>query len=202
MRRITAVTAQITLAILLVIYLTPVTGWWARALAGDWSDANGPTLIVLSADLERDGILGYTSYLRTMYAVRAYREHPFQKIIVTGGIPRGASVSAAAAMRDFLIGNGVPAAIIAVEDKATSTRENALFVKPLLDPGTRPILMTSDFHMFRARHVFEKAGIHVIGRPIPDVLKRYNNIANRFLCFGILSLETAKTGYYAVRGWL
>lgn len=108
MKRITSITAQVALAFLLIIYLTPVTKWWARALAGDWSDANGPTLIVLSADLERDGILGYTSYLRTMYAVRAYREYPFQKIVVTGGVPRGASVSVAAAMRDFLIGNGVP----------------------------------------------------------------------------------------------
>jgi uncharacterized SAM-binding protein YcdF (DUF218 family) len=201
--RLCAIAGFATLVFLLVIHFTPVTARYARLLAGDWTDASGDTLIVLGSEVESDGITGPSTYLRTVYALRAWREHPFHTIIVTGGLDPGSPLTIAEAMRDFLIGNGVPAGIIRTENRATSTRENALFVKQLLPaaPG-KIVLMTSDFHMFRARRVFEKAGLHVVPRPIPDVLKRSNHLVNRWVTFWNVVTETIKIGYYALRGWI
>jgi uncharacterized SAM-binding protein YcdF (DUF218 family) len=192
-----------TLLLLVLVHFTPLTRWWARALAGNWTDSSGDTLIVLGSEMEADGVLGPTSYLRSLYAVRAYRDRPFHTVIVTGGRSGAAILPLGDAMRDLIAANGVPRNVILAENRAGSTRENALFVKPMLQglSGTT-VLMTSDFHMFRARRVFEKAGVHVVPRPIPDVLKRSNRIVNRWVSFWTLILETGKIGYYAWNRWL
>lgn len=201
--RVYSATACFVLAILLVILFTPLIPAWARALTDNWTDSPGETLIVLSAEIEADGVLGPSSYLRALYAVRAYRESPFRLIIVTGGRSGISPKPLGEAMREFLIANGIPAEIIRAENRASNTRENAQFVKPLLTGITgRTVLMTSDYHMFRARRVFRKAGIDVIPRPIPDVLKRSNHIVNRWGLFWTLALETVKIGYYAWERWL
>ena len=197
------VVGSATLVLLLIIHFTPLTKWWAWFLAGGSSNGQSDTLIVLAAEIEIDGVLGPASYIRTLYAVRAYRQTPFRSIIVTGGRSGASPKTMGDAMRDFLIANGVPAGIVHVESRAMSTRENALFVKSMLPDGSsRPVLMTSDFHMFRARRVFERAGIPVLTRPVPDVLRRSNHIVNRWGSFWTLALETTKIGYYAWERWL
>ena len=69
-------------------------------------------------------------------------------------------------MRNFLVGSGVPAQSIAIETSSESTRGNAVAVALLLrqDPGTK-LLLTSDYHMFRASRAFAKAGVRVRPRP-------------------------------------
>jgi uncharacterized SAM-binding protein YcdF (DUF218 family) len=203
MRRICSALGCSTLVLLLLIHFTPLTRWWARALAGDWTDSTGDTLIVLSSEIEADGVLGPSSYLRALYAVRAWRERPFRSIIVTGGRSGAAPLALGDALRDFLVANGVPREIIHAENLAKSTRENALFVKPMVEQDAgKIVLLTSDYHMFRARRAFEKAGIHVVPRPIPDVLKRSNRIINRWPSFWTLLSETVKIGYYSWKRWL
>lgn len=203
LRTICSVSGFATLLLLAVIHFTPLTRVWARGLAGDWTDSAGATLIVLSSEVEADGILGPSSYIRSLYAVRAYRTDAFKTIIVTGGQSGAAPEPMGEAMREFLISNGVPSNVVRAETRASTTRENALFVKPMLAGITgKPVLMTSDFHMFRARRVFEKAGIPVVPRPVPDVLKRSNRMVNRWASFWTLVMETGKIGYYAWRGWV
>lgn len=189
--------------LLVLVHFTPLTRWWARALAGNWTDSPGDTLIVLGSEMEADGVLGPSSYMRTLYAVRAYRERAFRRIIVTGGRFGAAKISLGEAMRDFLTANGIPRDVIFTEERAANTRQNAEYIRPLLQGiGGTTVLMTSDFHMFRARRVFEKAGVHVVPRPIPDVLKRSNRVINRWVSFWILMLETVKIGYYEWNHWM
>ena len=65
-------------------------------------------------------------------------------------------------MRDFLVSQGVPQDRVIVEDRSTSTRENARYTKELLSGMAAgpawPVLLTSDYHMFRAERVFRKTG--------------------------------------------
>jgi len=77
-------------------------------------------------------------------------------------------------MRSLLIAEGVPPEVVVVEESAQSTRDSALNVRRLLsgEAGSK-VLMTSDYHMFRAVRTFRKAGLEVSPRPIPDALKRY-----------------------------
>jgi uncharacterized SAM-binding protein YcdF (DUF218 family) len=106
-------------------------------------------------------------------------------------------------MRDFLLSAGVPADRLIIEEQSTSTRENAVNVKQLLAsfPG-RKVLLTSDYHMFRAYHAFRKAGLDVLPRPFPDAIKRSGFYAERWPIFITLCEEAVKSAYYYARGWI
>ena len=184
-----------------LVSVTPIDGWWIRFLAGPWNDPKGDVLIVLGAD-SVDDVIGAASYWRSVYAVRVWREGGFKEVLVCGG-PGGGPLSISERMRDYMLSQGVPAAAIRVETASHSTRENALFSKVLIEaaPG-RKVLLTSDYHMFRAYRVFRKAGIDVEPRPIPDAAKQIDWWQTRWSVFVSLCSETAKIGYYFMRGWI
>ena len=68
-------------------------------------------------------------------------------------------------------------------------------------PG-RKVLLTSDYHMFRAAQALRKAGVTVIPRPIPDASKRAGSWNLRWEVVQDLMIETTKIGYYWLRGWI
>lgn len=182
--------------LVLVVQFSPLVLWWATQLAGAWDDPRGDVLIVLGASVEDQRVISQDTYLRAIYAVLAWREGGFRKIVVCGNGP-------AQMMREFLTFSGVPAGAILAETKSLSTRENALEATALLagDPGVK-VLMTSDFHMYRARRVFRKAGLAVLPRPIPDVRKRGFASTQRWAAFIDLLVETTKIAYYWSKGWI
>ncbi len=186
-----------------IVAFTPIAPWYARILAGNWTDSDGDVLIVLGADGESDGLVGASSYWRCIYAVRAWRQGHFQRIVVSGGPIEGSSYTIASTMRDFLVSSGVPKEDIFLEDRSHSTRENALFTSRLIAgwPGKK-VLLTSDRHMFRALRVFRKIGLDVTPRPVPDTLKGSRTPLARWNQAWGLELETAKIVYYAARGWI
>jgi len=196
--------AASTLFTLLLIFvsITPFDGWYARMLAGNWTDSDGDILVLLTGDVNPDGIIGPGSYWRSVYAVRAWRSGHFKKIVVSGGI-MNTPMSLSWALAEFLVGNGVPREVIVLEQRSTSTHENAVFTSELIGnmPGKK-VLMTSDQHMFRADRAFRHAGLEIVPRPIPDVAKRANSILERGPLFVGLLLETLKICYYAVKGWI
>jgi uncharacterized SAM-binding protein YcdF (DUF218 family) len=199
LRRLIATLLVGTSLLLGTVMFTPLAPWWARKLAGPWNDPSGDILIVLAGSGLEDGVLGESSYWRSVYAVRAYRQAPYAQVVVSGGGPTHPGV----AMRDFLICQGVPADRIIVENRATSTRENALYVRQLLaqTPG-RKVLLTSDYHMYRAQRAFTKAGLLTLPHPFPDAIKRSASRTERWPIFFDLSSEAAKSVYYFVRGWI
>lgn len=183
----------------LIVTFTPVLHWWAAALATEWDDPRGEVLVVLGAETH-DDVIGESSYWRSVYAVRCWREGWAKTVVITGGT---SLVAVSERMKQFLVAGGVPEAAIQTERRAASTRENALFSKPLLDtlPG-RKVLLTSDYHMFRAARTFRKAGIEVLPRPFPDALKRQNHWEQRWSVAQILLFETAKIAAYWWKGWI
>lgn len=188
-------------ALLLIVTVTPLVSWCARTLAGPWDDPRGEVLIVLAGSSTNDGVIGGSSYWRSAYAVFAYHEGGVRQIIVTGG--SNTPTPTAVSMGTFLECEGVPARVISLETRSTSTRENALYTQPLLSAGIgRPVLLTSDFHMFRARRVFQRLGINVSPRPIPDVAKRASTWTGRWPAFLDLISEGVKIVYYSARGWI
>jgi uncharacterized SAM-binding protein YcdF (DUF218 family) len=185
--------------LVMTVMFTPLVPWWARKLAGPMDDPTGEVLIVLGGSALEDGIIGQSSYWRSVYALRAYRQTPFAKVIVSGG----GRFRPADLMRDFLVAGGIPADRISVEDRSVSTRENATYTKQLVGSDNRRlVLLTSDYHMFRALRVFRKIGLNVAPRPFPDIVKRSSALTERWPGFFELCEESVKTGYYWVRGWM
>ncbi len=192
--------AGLGLTVLLVTF-TPLDSWWIRWLAGDPYRGRGDLLIVLGGTTYSDDTLTECSYLRSFYAARAFRQEGFQKVIVSGG--NGFREPTALTMRDFIQSQGVPADSIMVETSSLTTRQNALNLRPLLEklPG-RKVLVTSDYHMFRARRVFASLGLEVLPLPVPNVEKHVGTWFERWSAFLTLALETCKIAYYYVHGWL
>ena len=188
-------------AVFLLVTLTPINRWCATTLAGPWNDPSGDVLIVLGGSNLDYGLIGGSTYWRGIYACLYFRQYRYRQIVVSGG-PSGADSSAMALQR-FLVSQGIPAGVIRVEPDSASTHENAEFTANLLKntPG-RKLLLTSDFHMYRASRAFARAGLDVAGVPFPDVLKRQNVWLARWPAFLDLIQEGAKIAYYCARGWI
>jgi len=182
--------------ILILVTFTPVLRWWAGGLAGRWGDGKGKILIVLGGDLTNPEILGLTSYWRSVYAIFCWREGHYQTLVLSGH-------DLAGPMRDFVVAYGIPRESIMIEDRSLDTHQNALFTAELLrnDPRQK-VLLTSDYHMFRASRAFRKAGLDVSPLPFPDAGKRANTLLERWSVFCLLVTETTRIAYYGMHGWI
>ena len=203
MRRIVraAVNGLAALGLLVVLVtVTPLTPWWAARLAGPWTDPKGDTLIVASGSILGNGMIGESSYWRSIYAALIYRQGGFREVVVSGG---GEPAPIAVPIADYLVSQGVPRDRIRLETQSRTTRENALNVTALLAGAAgRNVLLTSDYHMYRAYRTFRKAGLEVETAPFPDAGKRGSSWQGRWPAFMDLVVESAKILYYRVRGWI
>ena len=188
-------------ALYVIVTFTPLDNWWTNRLCGPIDDPKGDVLILLGAETFPDA-MGYETYMRAVYGVRVWREGGFRQVFISGGRgPDGTPVSVP--MRDYMIASGVPASAVTVETMSTSTHENALFTKQALQntPG-RLVLLTSDYHTFRAWHAFRKAGLNVQECSFPDLYKLISRRSNRWGVFLGLCRETTAIAYYWARGWI
>src|SRR6266567_1147257 len=193
-RVLTRLLAVIGLITVLVIS-TPIVSWWARARSGPIEQPRGDVLILLSAASDDRGGISYSSYWRARQALFAWQTGGFKQIVISGGGGPG--------ILNFLIAYGVPHETMAAEWRSSSTRENAIATERLIQsiPGRR-VLLTSDFHMYRAIRVFRKLGIEVAPMAAPDVLQAAKHWNGRFPAFETMLVETGKTAYYRLRGWI
>jgi uncharacterized SAM-binding protein YcdF (DUF218 family) len=101
---------------------------------------------------------------------RASRKGRSPRLITSGGQGPGEDVPESHAMADYLIAHGVPADRIIREDRSTNTWENLLFSRELMVervPNYRCLIVTNNFHAFRAALIARKARVNgqVAGSP-------------------------------------
>ncbi len=186
--------ATIGLVTVLVI-TTPIVTWWAWAYSGPLDHPKGDVLIVLAAARDDRGGLSFSSFWRARHALRAWQTGGFKKIVISGG--------EGPAIRDYLALNGIPRDAMVAEWKSLSTRENALETAHIVQsmPGKK-VLLTSDFHMYRAIRVFRKVGVDVTPMPVGDVLGAAEQYNGRFGGFETMLVETLKIVDYRLHGWI
>ncbi len=100
---------------------------------------------------------------RVLHTIALYRKGLIDKIIITGGnasILKDYSPESEGIFRT-LIYAGIPKDDILLENKARNTAENALYTKEIIASQKEIILITSAFHMRRAKLCFEKLGFKV-----------------------------------------
>jgi len=181
--------------LLVLVTVTPLTSWWAGALGGT-PDPPGRVLIVLGGSTIEGGVIGRSSYWRAVYASWAWERGGVERIVVSGA-------SAGPPIAKFLEASGVPAEAITVEDRSSSTLENARETARLLADDPRPkTLLTSDYHMWRAERCFAAQGMDVARSPVPDAGKRAASWMHRWDAFLELSVETWKILGYLILGRL
>ena len=87
-----------------------------------------------------------------------------QKLVFTGGkMPWDkAKKTEGEVLKEYAISNGIPSEKILVTKDVENTADEAVAVKELINPSKRIILVTSAYHMYRAKRLFEKQGFIVI----------------------------------------
>ncbi|MBZ9607857.1 YdcF family protein [Clostridium estertheticum] len=128
-------------------------------------------LVILGAGIR--GEVPSTALYQRLYASLEYiKLNPNVKVVVSGGIGPGETITEAAAMKRFLIKHGVAKEQIIQEEKSTDTLENFKFTAALLKgldkkENIEVTIVTNNFHMFRAKFLAERQGLKVYGYPAP-----------------------------------
>ncbi len=87
---------------------------------------------------------------------------PDSTVILSGGQGSDERISEAECMYRALTGKGIPGSRLIKEDKSTSTRENLLFSKKIIQEenlSDHILIITSGFHCYRATYFASKLGL-------------------------------------------
>ncbi|KAB2440380.1 YdcF family protein [Bacillus luti] len=108
----------------------------------------------------------YSLQYRIDKAAEYLKSHEKTIAIVSGGQGKGEDISEALAMKQGLMKQNIAEDRIIMEDKSTSTDENITFSKPLIPANMKKgMIVTNDFHMFRAKKIAAKQGLQLEGLP-------------------------------------
>jgi uncharacterized SAM-binding protein YcdF (DUF218 family) len=90
-------------------------------------------------------------------AIRYLNKNPETKAILTGGQGPGENIPEAESLKRLLLENKIDKERILLEDKSTNTMENFIFSDKLYNLSDKNIvIVTSDYHMFRALSIAKK----------------------------------------------
>lgn len=119
-------------------------------------------------------------------AAEYLKENPATVVVVSGGQGRDEMISEAEGMRQYLVNAGIEEERILMEDKSTNTRENLAFSARLIDmENSRTVIVTNNFHVFRAVKIAEKQGYQAEGLAADSVIWMVpNNLLREF--FGVV----------------
>lgn len=150
-----------------------------------------PRVIVVLGSSTPNGQASPTLAERLKLAYSLAGQHPRALVVVSGGTDFKQKIPEARVMADYLVGLGLDAARISLEDQSTSTYENLVFSARLLEAAgvkrdVPMVLVTSDFHTLRAGWIASKAGWSQV-RPagaLTPLYMRYNAWTREyFACF-------------------
>ena len=150
-------------AILLVLFCLLLAGSVLLYVGGsmDTADFEEDAVIVLGTGVR--GEEPTESLKRRLDAALSYhQQNPQALIVVTGGMGDDENISEALAMEKYLLKAGLPQELIIKEDRATSTQENFIFSREILDglleADHRIVYISNDFHIYRAGLYAEQYG--------------------------------------------
>jgi uncharacterized SAM-binding protein YcdF (DUF218 family) len=104
---------------------------------------------------------------RLDHALDLYRRGLVSRIILTGGVGRGDKLSEAAAGKQYLIEQRLPAEALLLDERSTTTWENLQNAAALARAnGINSVLLVSDpFHMLRSLKMARDLGLAAYGSP-------------------------------------
>lgn len=121
-------------------------------------EINSPDYILILGDAVKGERPSERLALRLDEGISQYRlfaENPNLKIIVSGGMGKDEYIPEAIAMQRYLISKGISENVILIESKATSTRENLLLSKSIINLDWQAsevpqvLIVSSWFHLYR-----------------------------------------------------
>jgi uncharacterized SAM-binding protein YcdF (DUF218 family) len=186
---------------------------------------NTPDVIVFMGGA---GMPNEENLMRLYYTAYFASEFEDSRIILALPGDTTDSTSAINLLRTELANRGINKERILFENKGLNTRHQALQISSMMDTSQTILLITSPFHMFRSRLVFEKTGFHHVGgaatfngyishdilfddsilggnKMIPDI-GNYAQLRYQFWNHLKYEIEIAREifalVYYKVKGWI
>ena len=106
-------------------------------------------------------------------ALSYLNDHPQAKVIVSGAQGADEAYTEAYVMAKYLIEQGVDESRVIQEEQAHDTRENLEYSRVLAEQHgmdtASVLIITSDFHLCRAKYLARKLGMEPYGLGQPDV---------------------------------
>ena len=130
-------------------------------------NAEEHTVVVLGCGLEGDRPSRSLLY-RLQAAEHWLKEHPETPVIVSGGQGSDEIMPEAQCMAQWLEDHGIGKQRIFREDRSSSTYENLAFSRAVLNEHALPehiIIVTNDFHVYRACMIARRQGYTCTGLP-------------------------------------
>lgn len=145
--------------------------------AGIEAPKNADYMIVLGARV-KGTVPSLALQFRIDHAAEYLKENVNTIAIASGGKGPGEDISEAESIKRELVAHGIAESRIILEDQSTDTYENIGYSKKLLpDEATIGLVVTNDFHIFRAKMIANNEGLQLSGlpakTPIQAVVKSY-----------------------------
>jgi uncharacterized SAM-binding protein YcdF (DUF218 family) len=136
--------------------------------------------------------------------IALFKADKAQKLVFTGGkMPWDrAKKTEGEVLKEYAISNGIPSEKIFVTKDVENTAYEAVAVKELISPSKRIILVTSAYHMYRAKKLFEKQGFSVITYKVDYMTAGENEMTIMNFLPSAGNLEMAETGIREIIGRL
>lgn len=180
MKRRTIVTILAAMGLSFCVIWVLTNKWMAD---GVYPQANGTNeyAIILGAKVN-----GETPSLSLKYRLDAaiqYAElYPDVQFILSGGQGHDEDISEAEAMHRYLTEHGINSDRLIMEEQSTSTYENILFSKQLLDDTVSSItIISNDFHLYRAQYIAKKLELQtdVVAAKTPKIVESKSRFRER-----------------------
>lgn len=165
-----------TAAAVVLIFIIWSTG--KMAMAADNPPTKETTVIVLGCQVKETG----PSRMLRERLDAAYEflvANPDAKCILSGGKGPDEPESEAMCMYKWLVAKGIDAKRLYIEDKSTSTKENLMYSKEIIENEKLPkaiTVITSEFHQYRAAEIAKSLGMEsysVSGNTLITLLPTY-----------------------------
>lgn len=138
---------------------------------------NADYMIILGARV-KGTVPSLALQYRIDYAAAYLKENTDTVAIASGGKGPGEDISEAESIKRELIQLGIEESRILLEDRSTDTYENIRFSKKFIpENADNGLVVTNDFHIFRAKMIADNEDLVVSGlpakTPVQAILKSY-----------------------------
>lgn len=138
------------------------------------------TIIVLGAGINMEGQPKSTLQYRLDRTLALYEEGYAPAIIMTGAQGDDEPMPEAYAMKQYVVARGVPEDIVYCDAASYNTKENLTNAKAIMEAQgmETALIVTSDYHLWRALHIAEDLGIEASGGGSQNAYTRYHATIN------------------------
>lgn len=161
-------TGRVLFSLFVLSFLLIQAGIIQRGMHADPEAANAAYALVLGALVNPDGRPSAALAARCDTAIDFLNMHPGAQAILCGGQGRNEPRAEAVSMYDYITQRGIAGARLILEDQSTNTIENIKNARDMIgDAVDRVVIITSDYHLPRARRLMAHAGYRPCGIPAP-----------------------------------